>query len=90
MPGRALRFTLRCDSSHRRRINCDSAINDEQQAVSTQNVAIGTFIGGGVAVIAGIIMYAVGGNVVATRRASMKLAPFMGRNVGGLGLSGSF
>ena len=70
--------------------DCDSAISYHEQAVATQNVAIGTFIGGGVALIGGIVMYIAGGNVQSTPKAAVHLVPMLGPGVAGLGLGGTF
>jgi len=69
--------------------DCNSAISYQSQAVTAQTIAIGTFIGGGVVLIAGIVMYIAGGNVTAPPQA-LRITPVIDAHTAGLGLSGTF
>jgi tetratricopeptide (TPR) repeat protein len=72
--------------------DCDNAINYHQQALASQTAAIGVGIAGGVVLVAGIVMFVLGGNVTkAPEKASkLRVLPWIGPQTAGLGLSGSF
>ncbi len=68
---------------------CNSAVSYHQQALAMQTVTIGLFVGGGAALIGGIVMFAVGGNRPA-RAARLRVTPLVSPTFAGLGLGGSF
>ncbi len=74
--------------------NCQSAISYHSQALSAQSAAIGVGIAGGVILIAGIVMFVVGGNVTKTPEkpaaAKVRLTPWIGPQTAGMGLVGTF
>ncbi len=74
--------------------DCDNAISYHSQALSAQSAAIGGGIAGGVILIAGIVMFVVGGNVTKTPEkpaaAKVRLTPWIGPQTAGMGLVGTF
>lgn len=74
--------------------DCDNAISYHSQALSAQTAAIGVGVAGGVILIAGIVMFVVGGNVTKTPEkapaAKIRLAPWIGPQTAGMGLIGTF
>jgi tetratricopeptide (TPR) repeat protein len=73
--------------------DCDNAVNYHQQALASQTAAIGVGIAGGVVLIAGLIMFVVGGNVTKAPEkpaSKLRVLPWIGPQTAGLGLSGSF
>ena len=76
---------------------CNSAVSYHQQALSSQTAAIGIGVAGGVVLIAGIVMFVIGGNVTKAPEkpaASSKLrvipAPWVGPQGAGMGFVGTF
>jgi hypothetical protein len=77
--------------------NCDNAVNYHQQALASQTAAIGIGVAGGVVLLAGIIMFVVGGNVTktpekttTTTTTSLHLMPWVAPQGAGLGIGGTF
>lgn len=73
--------------------NCDTAINYHHQALDAQTAAIAIGVAGGVVLVAGIVMFVVGGNVTKAPEkpaASLHVSPWFSAQGGGLTLFGSF
>ncbi len=74
--------------------DCTSAINYQSQALASQTAAIGIGVAGGVVLVAGIIMFLVGGNVVAKSdkpaATSWHVLPLVSPTTAGIGLVGTF
>jgi hypothetical protein len=74
---------------------CQDAVNYQNTAYAAQGAAIGVGIAGGVILIAGIVMFVVGGNVTKTVEkpapaASWQLIPMVSPHLAGVGLTGTF
>lgn len=72
--------------------NCNSAVSYHSQALASQAAAIGIGIAGGAVLLAGIIMFVVGGNVTKEpeKKASVHFLPLISPSMAGVGLTGSF
>jgi hypothetical protein len=67
--------------------SCQDAISYHSQALTDQTLAFALLIGGGVALVGGIVLFVVGGNKPAS---SVALTPLVGPGFGGVGLGGTF
>jgi tetratricopeptide (TPR) repeat protein len=74
--------------------DCTSAISYQSQALASQGAAIGIGVAGGVVLIAGIIMFLVGGNVTKTAdkpaAAKWHITPLVSPTMAGIGVGGTF
>lgn len=69
-------------------VNCDAAISYHQQALSAQTFAIGALLGGGVALVTGIVLFIAGGSEPV--RTALRVTPAVGPGYAGLSLGASF
>ncbi len=74
--------------------NCTQAVSYQNQALASQAAAIGIGVAGGVFLIAGIIMFVVGGNVTKApdkpAAAKWHITPLVSPNMAGVGVGGTF
>jgi tetratricopeptide (TPR) repeat protein len=74
--------------------DCNSAVNYQSQALASQTAAIGIGVAGGVVLIAGIVMFLVGGNVTKTAdkpaAAKWHVTPLVSPTMAGIGVGGTF
>jgi tetratricopeptide (TPR) repeat protein len=73
---------------------CTTAVNYQNQALASQGAAIGIGIAGGVVLIAGIVMFLVGGNVTKApdkpAAARWHVTPLLSPTMAGIGVGGTF
>jgi len=72
--------------------DCSSAVSYHSQALTAQSIAIGVGIAGGVVLVAGLVMFLVGGNVTKEpdKKASIQFLPLVAPHFAGVGLGGTF